>query len=151
MDHERRRFRRGIGVALVTLCLVLGILVAFGQTLSMCSATFALDPTGDSTRPGGQTKFFIHGITHTSCDWLANPALDQGPPGVTVTFEPAGGWVLPAHKIASGSATVSVGKGVAPGTYSLRIKLNLTRSDGETSEAAPPQYLNDALEVRRGK
>jgi hypothetical protein len=145
MEPVSCRSRWGAAAVLATLCFLLST-AALGQS-STYRPAFALDPSGGSTYPGGQARFTINGINRSTYVYQVTPVLAQGPAGVSLSVQPPT-FTLGKNTLASAKATLLVATGVPPGTYPIRIRLNLTRSLGGASEAVAPLYQTFSLRVK---
>jgi hypothetical protein len=131
----------------VSLCL---FGASTGTALAQCRVLFEPDPAFGSTFPGGQTTFTINGLTRNPCAWNVRPALESARAGISLAFVPENGFQVPGNSLRSGRVIVSVAPNVPPGTYPVRVRLNLVRIENGTPTEAPPQFVDFTLEVREG-
>jgi hypothetical protein len=121
-----------------------------GRARAQCRVLFEPDPAFGSTFAGGQTRFFIRGLTRNPCLWQVQPALESARAGITLAFDPENGFQVPGNSVGSGRVLVNVGGNVPPGTYPVRVRLNLIRVENGTPTPAPAQFVEFTLEVKEG-
>jgi hypothetical protein len=129
------------GRVLAGLILLLATLVVRAE--AQCIVSFALEPAAGTSVPGGATDLVIRGLARGACSWIARPSLDTPPAGVTL-LPAAESVVIPGGSVGSLRAQVRVAPTVAPGTYELRVRLDLLLSE---SQPQPPRFETYTLHV----